>query len=296
MGYAFEREEPVPVAVRRIMEEQIGRAAAQLADESAAVEIRIHDARKRFKETRALLRLVREPLGAQFGIENAWFRDAGRDLSGARDAAAVLESLEKLATHATLSRTTLRRARAFLRERHDALRTAGDLEGRIANVMGQLGPAQARLDDWPRLDDSFDTIAGGLLTTYRRGKRAMDLAAAGRLPHQFHEWRKRAKEHWYHAQLLRHVWPDVMKTWAGVLSDLSRTLGDQHDLVVLRQTLAASHARIGRRSSVIALLDTIDARQRELESAALETGSRVYAESPRAWLARIRNLWTAWRS
>lgn len=165
MAYAIEREETANDGVVRVMNEQLARARAQLTDAKLPVEKRIHEARKRFKETRALVRLVRKPLGAQFAIENAWFRDAGRDLAGARDAQAVLESLEKLAESKTIAPATLRKARQALEKRRDSMH-AGDLAGRMANVIAQLDAAVTRLATWPRLGASFDAIADGLLRTH----------------------------------------------------------------------------------------------------------------------------------
>ena len=216
MPYAFQKNEPIPSAVHRIMDEQIVRAREHLTARL------VHDARKRFKETRALLHLVSDPLGAQFDVDNTSFRDAGRDLAAARDAEAVLEALAKL----DLPRGVRTRAKRKLEVRRAAMSDA-ELAGRIANVLDQLVVAQARIALWPELHDSFDTIAGGLLRTYRRGRRAMQNASTAA---EFHEWRKRAKEHWYHVQLLRDVWPEIMKPYAGILSDLSHALGDHHDL------------------------------------------------------------------
>lgn len=115
------------------------------------------------------------------------------------------------------------------------------------------------------------------------------------MPHELHEWRKRVKEHWYHAQLLRNVYPSMMKPYATTLADLSRALGDHHDLFELRQIVAQSPREFGRARAAIGLLNAIDARQRELEAVAMEIGRRVYAERPGAWLARMRNYWNAWR-
>lgn len=272
MAYAFQKDEPVSAAVRRIMDEQIVRAREHL------LQMGIHDARKRFKETRALLRLVRDPLGAQFDLENAWFRDAGRDLAAARDAEAVLEALAKL----ELPRGVRARAKRKLETRRDAIPRAV-LEGRVENVIDQLVVAQARVGLWPELSDSFDAIAGGLVRTYRGGRRAMRDAST---PEQFHEWRKRVKELWYHVQLLRHVWPEILKPYADILQDLSRTLGDHHDLHVL-------HTLIGNQP---VLTKAIQARQAELEAKARDLGRRVYADKPKAFLARMRNVWSAWRS
>jgi CHAD domain-containing protein len=285
VAYSFERDEPVAEAVTRIMEEQIARARDQLTDPEATLEKRIHDARKRFKETRALLRLVHEPLGARASVEDAWFRDAGRDLAGARDADAVIEALEKLASLKPIPAEVLQSARRSLKARRGRAQR-GELDNRIANVVEQMIVPQARLGMWPRLDNSFDTIATGLGWSYRRGRQAMDEALKSLADEDFHEWRKRVKEHWYHAQLLRALWPAMMKSYASALEELSRALGDHHDLAVLRG-LVTKWPEAGA---------AIDERQKELESAAAEIGGRVYAERPGQFLARMRNYWSAWRT
>jgi CHAD domain-containing protein len=267
VAYAIERHEQVPAAVRRIMDEQIVRAREQLTDAATPVAKRVHDARKRFKETRALLRLI--------GVENTWFRDAGRELAAARDAEAVLEAL------ATLELERAVRARV---KRQLAKPGSEDLDARVTNVLAQLVVAQARIETWPEIEDSFDAIAAGLERAYRGGRRAMKGA---RTDAQMHEWRKRVKEHWYHVQLLRHAWPEMMKAYAGVLEELSHALGDHHDLAVLRAGVA---------SPPEAFVFAVDARQREQERRAREIGSRVYAERPRTWSARMRKVWDAWRT
>ena len=269
MAYAIERDETLPASILRIMDEQIVRARDTLVDGSQSAEKRVHEARKRFKETRALIRLVREPLGEEhFAHENAWFRDAGRDLAAARDADAMTVALEKL----ELPRATDRSARKKL----DAQRKDHPpLEPVIANVVDQLVVAQGRLGMWPALDDSFDTIAGGLVSAYRVGRKP---------PGDLHEWRKRVKEHWYHLQLLENVWPEVMKPHAKALSALSHFLGDHHDLQVLRGLLADTPG----------VTKAIDRRQAELELEAKAIAALVFAEKAAAWLARMRKYWKAW--
>lgn len=273
MTYAFLHDESVPDGVRRIMDEQLVRARTQLTDPKSPREKRVHDARKRLKETRALLRLVREPLGDQFAVENAWFRDAGRELAAVRDADAVLEALEKLDIPARL--------RGRVKKKLTAVRNAVPLDELIDRSIEQLVLAQARLDLWPRLEDSFDTLAAGLLRTYRDGRRAMQEA---KTPEELHEWRKHVKTHWYHVRLLEHLWPDMMKPYAGVLEDLSHALGDHHDLHVLRESVPDPPP---------ALVEAVESRQRELKATAARIGSRVYAERPNAFLARFEKLWNA---
>src|ERR1051325_8843805 len=146
MAYAFEPGEPVPVAVNRILSEQLDRIAAHLGARE------VHDARKRMKEIRALLRAVRGPLGEQFAIESAWYRDAARALAPARDMEAVREALVKLLAHADApAAASLKAARRRLSRRGRATRR--EAPGRIDNLLAQLPAARARIEIWPPLAD-----------------------------------------------------------------------------------------------------------------------------------------------
>jgi CHAD domain-containing protein len=286
MAYALTRGETIDAAIRRILIEQVDRATAQLGEKKHSAAKRIHDARKRFKEIRAVLRLVRKPLGGTFEIENLWFRDAGRELSAVRDTEALLEAATKLGRffHAR---------RVLRRRRDDAI--GADVEARIANLLEQLPVAKARLANIAPLEDRFATIADGLEETYARGRTAFRRASANPAVEEVHEWRKRVKDHWYHVQLLGNVWPEIMKPYAGVMAELSSALGDRHDLDVLRALVEAEPSRFGSARAVRRLIGAIDRRRETLLVSAISIGSRVYAEDPRSWRTRVRGYWRSWR-
>ena len=68
-----------------------------LADGDDPVEA-IHDARKRIKKTRALLRLARPGLKTKaYRRRNRELRDTGRGMSGTRDADVLVETVDALA-------------------------------------------------------------------------------------------------------------------------------------------------------------------------------------------------------
>jgi CHAD domain-containing protein len=267
MPYAFVSGEPLSAAIPRLMLEQLDRAAGFLA------EADVHNARKRIKEIRAVLRLVRSALGAQFAVENRWYRDAARALASARDAEAVLEALAKLPLDARVKR----RARRVL--------SRGTAAVAVAPV--SLDEARVLLASWPELPDDFATIGAGLIRTYRDGRRDLALVRAEGSAHNLHEWRKRVKDLWYHTQLLRPVWPEVLKAHAAALNTLSDHLGDHHDLHVL-DALAVEHDLPEVRAAIATRLP-------ELERAALDLGARIYAEKPRAYQARIAAYWQTWQ-
>ncbi len=294
MAYAIEHGERLSAAIPRIVIERIDTAREQLLDEKETPAERIHNARKRFKESRAVVRLIRFALGNQFAVENAWFRDAGRDLATLRDADAVLEALAKLEQTAAgfHERRVLRRLRRRLA--HARRRTAAaDLAGRMANTAAQLTVARARVTVWPALGDEFSTIGGGLRRTYRDGARAFQHAIIERTPESFHEFRKRVKDHWYHAQLLRHIWPEFMRSYRGQLEQLSDALGDRHDLDVLRQ-IVVERGNFGTPFDLRVLHGVIDERVAELSGRAAAIAERIYAEAPDAMHNRFESYWTVW--
>ena len=272
MPYAFEIAEPIPLAVARIMGEQLDRVAQHLA------KAEVHDTRKRLKEIRALLRLLHRPLDETFGVENAWYRDAGREFAAARDAEASRAAIEKLMASAEGdARKDLAAAKKLLGRKRTSKRA---LQGRIDNLLAQLPAARERVAQWPELEDRFSTIGDGLERTMRQGRRALgDLSPEG-----IHELRKRVKDHWYQVQLLRRVWPEMMKGHSAAVESLSDALGDHHDLDVLETALGEAAPR-----AIFA------ARRAELEGVAVPMARLVFSESPAAWRQRIRGYWRATR-
>ena len=251
MVYAIQPSESAGDAILRILREQIARARAQLHDP--------HEARKRFKETRALLRLARGPLGGEFAATNALFRDASRAFAAARDADAVIEALRKLDT----TPTVIRRNAVPPVDLRDALL--------------RLSFAEARITNWSPLGNSLAILRPGLTRTYRDGRRAFQTAKASGKPEDFHAWRKRVKDHWHHAQLLQDLAPDTMKPYADIVHELADKLGDLQDLVMLR-----------KQASSAPLLDAIDKRRSKLERDALALGECIYARpKPRAILSAL---------
>jgi CHAD domain-containing protein len=226
----------------------------------------VHDARKRLKKTRALLRLARPAMpDTTFRVKNARLRDRGRQLSGARDAEAMLETLDYLAEHNT------RRVRiAHLLALRDRFPIPEDPPDH------QLDPHEP--DAWPLDDLTPRTLVKGLTRTYRRGRAAYRQAAADPTTERLHEWRKRVKDLWYQQRLLKQAWPEVMTAQASEAKALSKLLGTDHDLAVLDAELKPQDPLHG----VIA-----DNRER-LQHEAFALGERVFAESPKAFRKRLR--------
>jgi CHAD domain-containing protein len=294
MAYAIEQGERISVAMPRIVVERIDTALEQLLDGREPVEERIHNARKRFKESRAVVRLLRSPLGDHFTAENAWFRDAGRDLAAIRDADAVLEAADGLVEFADgfHERRVIRRLRRRL-VRAQRRAQAAELDACIANTARQLPIARARIGLWPALPDDFLSIGSGLQRTFRDGRRAWRHALESPSPEAFHDWRKRVKDHWYHVQVLRNLNPSFTKPYRDAMEQLSDALGDRHDLDVLRDTIATL-GDFGSEFDLRVMHSVIDRRVEELTMTAAAVGSQIYAEPASTVYNRFEAYWTIW--
>lgn len=141
----------------------------------------------------------------------------------------------------------------------------------------------------------WKALGRGVKTAYRQGRRAYQTVLEDPSPENFHEWRKRAKDLWYHVRLLQPVWPEQMDAMAGELDTLGECLGDDHDLAVLRQDLQVRSIGDGYAREMETLNALIEERQRELRTAALTMGARFYAEKPSIFCNRLAGYWKIWR-
>ena len=285
-AYRLNESDPLPAAIAGAARGRIDHAIDELRGRTDSTPVEaVHEARKDMKKLRALLRLVRGELGAQtFARENACFRDAARELAGARDRDVMLETLAHLAYLPAGDGWELRKRIEADREENGA---EGDREAAASSAVAILKEARKRVSDWPLERDSFAALAKGLEKTYSRGRRDFETAMNERTVESLHEWRKRVKDLWYHQALLRSLWPPVMEAAGDEAHALSDRLGDDHDLAVLAAWVE-DNADAGPE-----FFEAVDRRRSELQAEAFALGQRVYAEKPKAFTTRMKRLWSA---
>jgi CHAD domain-containing protein len=294
-GYGFHRDEDPAAGVRRIAVGRIDSALDHLrreVDEDRATAV--HESRKDLKKLRSLLRLVREELGDRtYRRENDRFREAGRVLSGARDAQVKVETLEALSERFTLESRDARWGpfASVLRDEAERGATTQDAVEEAAEI---IAAGRDRVERWPIRNNSWDLIDPGLRRSYRRGRKRLADAVDNPGDVAVHEWRKRVKDIWYHLRLVRETEPKRVGAMADAAHQLSDLLGDHHDLAVLHADASAPKEVLSRAD--LELLSTlIEAHQKELLARAIAVGDQLYAEKPKAFAKRIRGYWEEWR-
>jgi len=294
MSYRLDLRAPVPDALRAVLVERLEHAhdALRDADSDAAAEA-VHGARKDIKKARALLRLARPGLPEEaYRSENEALRDIARSLTAAREADVLAETFERVAARLVgrVPELELDALRVRVVEIADALRPTGEAGGDGPSALTQQtvsaladATARARTLDLERCDTA--TLAAGSVRAYARGAQALAVAQHDTTAEHLHEWRKRAKDLWYHQRLLRNAWPELFKAQADAADRLTKLLGDDHDLAQLAAHLPDEPA----------VLQAITELRVELQADAFELGHRLYAEKPKAFdrrLARYLNAAT----
>lgn len=298
MAYRLKASESVPEEIKRIVLEEIDSATDQLSrGNSKKRDEAVHEARKSVKKMRGVLRLVQPELGGLFGTENTRLRDLGRKLSEIRDAEAIIEVFDSLLEKFkdNLRVESLASIRRGLEKGKRETEQAANVDAVIRRAISTLRTATRRVKAWPLENEGFQAIAPGLENTYRRGRKAMAAAQKSARPEDFHDWRKRVKDHWYHVRLLENLWTEVMQAHEASLKNLETWLGDDHNLVVLCAKLGNEPEKYGDEKSVQLFLTLAGQHQKELRENSISLGERVFEEKPKQFTQKMSNLWHAWR-
>ena len=291
MAYKIEASETLAAGLERAASEELQRAREALVAESDP-EAGVHEARKGLKKLRAILRLSRKPLGKRrFKVRNRYYRDLARRLAEQRAGVVRVETLEMIAEglDGDAPQRLLQASRRRLVPRR---RRPGDAAIR-ADVGAALTASRPAIE--VRIARAgFDAVRPGLLRTYRKGRKGWREAADRPSAAAFHEWRKRVKDLWYLIRLFGPAYPALLEPLADEIHRLSSALGEGHDLDLLESALEIE-ARTDPLFDPTALLAPIREAREAKRAAAIELGSRLYAEEPDAFVSRIESYWRAWR-
>lgn len=298
MAYRLKKGESIPENVKRIVHEEIDSALKQLRNGSGQKrDEAVHEARKSIKKVRGLIRLAEPELGRVYRSTNTRLGDIGRKLSEIRDATAIIEVFDGLVEK---HKDALQKAaaagirRGLETSKKETEQTAG-IAGAVKGATAALRAIDKQAAKWPLKNDGFSAIAQGFKDRYRRGRQAMSVARKNGTPENFHEWRKRVKDHWYHVRLIESLWTDIMQSREASLHDLETWLGDDHNLVVLSEKLDREPEKYGDEETIQVFRALIEQEQKDLREKSLSLGERLYEGKPRRFVGDLEKLWNAWQ-
>ena len=282
----FRLTQPNDVAaqIRHIACEQNSKAIAELDDESVSQARKVHQVRKRCKKLRGLIRLVRPALGKMYQTENDWFRDTAQPLSGLRDAKTMRDTYDSVTDtfKDQVKRESFKTIRRRLTIRCKKLVEANNGDELLNLTRERFAEAQRRVQSWQFGETGFAALKGGFRKSYSQAVTALEQAISHPTAEQFHEFRKRVKSHQFHCLLLRDLSRKPMRERIDEAERLCELLGDDHDLIVLSDSIDASPDEFGSKKNVGAFRSLLGQRSRQLRKQIEKLGFRLFSKSPSA--------------
>ena len=206
MGFRLKSGQAISNEIRRIVLRQLDLATSELkAIGDPESDEAIHDARRRVKKIRAVIRLVRPVLDKSYrtGVDPE-LRRVSRMLAPVADGQGVIDTLNVLARRyrKALPRRAVAALRADLVERERRIDARADAHHVLQRATRALRAQRRQIKEWKLNAEGFSAIAPGLKESVRRSRHAMAVAWAHPTPRHFHSWRRYVKDHWFHVRLL----------------------------------------------------------------------------------------------
>jgi len=291
MSFRLKPSKPIGHQLARIVAGELREATQEMAERSPG-EASIHEARTHVKKIRAVLRMLRKPLGNDYARLNERARSAAHQLAAIRDADAIATTMDSLwrRYHNVITPAAFRRANATLnvRRREAHARLAGRT---LADIRQTLKGSGHDLRSNVQSVATGGTVRSGIQRGYRRARQAMhDATGTNADDVLLHIWRRRLKDHWYQMRLVDgldgHVRPRVRR-----LKRLQDWLGEYHNLVLLRSAILEQPRQFGNARTVALILGCIDKRQATLRRRTVRRGRRLFSRKPSSFRKQINRWW-----
>ena len=245
-----------------------------------------HEIRQRLKRLRAVIRLLREPLGKRrYRMEDSVIRAAGRALGPLREGQAALTTLDGLQRRFFPGKPSAALLTAREKLATQAQQCASALVGSavLATQISALEGLSARLAEWPVEGFGWKEMRRAIECSYRCAKEHWERAHDASDADCLHCWRKRANDLWQYLRMLRRICPDLAGELAREYEVLGAFLGDYHDVVVLRAALEKQGDALLELQARVTFVKLLDLRMGELFDAAFALGERLHVHSPTAF-------------
>lgn len=293
----FRLDETTDEGVQRILGELTSEMIGFLDNPaSIGADTAIHEVRKRGKQVRALLRLVRPAIDGDFKAIDRSYRDTGRLLAPARDARIVVDTFDELfAPEPPATSEVAPQAVRSMIEGRAIVETAAVFQtpNGPAIEAKQLLDAGRRDASTLRVREHAPSIADGGSRTYAQCRAAFQRLATEPTPEAFHRWRIRVKQRRHQIAFLSDCAPPEVSDTHESLHQLSDLLGAAHDLVVLRAHLEAARG-VAPADEIRRTLTAADRRRGDLESQALVLGTDLFGAPPEQMHRSLVAIWETW--
>ena len=255
------------------------------------MEVAVHEIRRTIKRFRAILRLIRDEIGyAAFYRENRFYRELSARLSPMRDEAMLRQTILKSGDghREFLQEKEKKRLQEVFRERIERSRKEYQVRyGGFEQLVEDLEKGRARIPSCCRFREDPDLFRTGLKRVYRRGRKSLFRIREDYSLEDFHEYRKQTKYLLHQVELLRPIFPRLLKAYTGSVAGHAELLGEIRDLDRLELYLKDAPRREIPASGKKSAMSEIIRRRDPLMGKVFRRAGLIYAEKPGAFAQRM---------
>jgi len=268
---------------------------AELKERELDDNIIVHNLRKRVKNLRALLRLIRKELGEDaFKKNNFMLRDLNRRSAALRNVFALITitgSMQQQNTNGDLIEPyNLLLSR--LTNDFETIKSKTELSSLFNNYQDTLEKYNLRIIHMDFDKQSFRNIKAGLQIIYYGCVNSLQNSLGTKDENLLHEWRKNVKDLYYCCLSLTPLWKPVISVYTKELKVLSDLLGDLHDLFELQIYI---QSLTDNPFDFTGIFQIIEQMQDNIISNSVPLGKRLFAEDEEQFAQRIKSYYAAYR-
>jgi CHAD domain-containing protein len=289
MAFRLNRHESVSHGLRRVTRKEVRAALDAVRTARALTPSTLHALRKRVKRIRALLRLCQHDAGRGLRRRRRRLRDACLPLSPIRDLDAMRATLADLARldSRVLPAHDQRDVQARLRRDRRLLIGSYRRDGVVADIGRALKDVSTQIDRWHPDDGDVAALLPRLRRSHERCRAALRRVTRDGHDADYHEWRRCITTLRNQLRLFDDRAPRVQAAVVA-LDAAAHALGEDHNLVVLRDTLASWAAENGT-ALHSRLLRLIASRQRTLRKTALQSAGALCRRTSNAFVRSLED-------
>lgn len=297
--FSISKTENVKESIVRILLGQVDSILEQCKNSRDDIHKSIHEIRKSIKRIRAVLRLIREEIGySTYYRENVFYRDLSRGLSDIRTQNVLHETLKNLHSELVpgIPEESIEPVLEQILECRDRmLDTRLILDRDFRELAGALKAARKRIPLLPIARNDFRVFEGGMQRMYRKSREYLKAARKETSMQTLHDMRKRMKYLWYQAEIMKPLYPELLKAFADALESITEKLGICHDLDVLSEQLKDPGLDLDEKIRET-LLEAIKFKQGALLPVILKEAETALGEKPEAFMARMSEYWRIYQN
>jgi len=270
-------------------------AISEINERRLNADLIVFNLRKRVKNLRAFLKLLRKDFGEEFVKKNNFtLRDLNRRSTAIRNFSALIKACEILKSEHIDSECS--EALDLLQNRiqsdFDEIKKNTDYSALFNNYQLQLEKYKDRLARNEINSNRFSKIKYGLNKIYSEGHNNLSLSISNPDNEILHDFRKSTKDLFYALRSLTPLWEPVLSGYTKEIKLLSDILGELHDLFELKLYIQSLIDNPFNFTSVILF---IESQSEALLNQCIALGKKIYAESDNQFIERIKKYYTGYR-